>query len=76
MTEKNAHWITIKDAQIINELIRQSGEVNENKLVRIEHASLGDGRIMKNIILKSNGIEYSRSYNFTMVDIVENNDIL
>lgn len=75
-TEKSAHWITIKDAKIMGELIANAGEVNENKMIRIEHRSLGDGRIMKSIILQSNGFEYSKSYTFSMVDIVENNDIL
>lgn len=75
-TEKSTHWITIKDAKIMGELIANAGEANENKMIRIEHRSLGDGRIMKSIILQSNGFEYSKSYTFSMVDIVENNDIL
>ena len=63
------HWVTLKDVQIMSELISEAGVTNENKTIDIKHTILGDGRVMKHITLKHNGVSHSRSYVFTMEEI-------
>lgn len=69
MEKSLTHWVTIKDVQIMSELIKQAGVTNENKTIEINHTILGDGRVMKHIAIKHNGVEHSRSYVFTMEEI-------